>query len=759
MIFLKALLHTEHKTLGILLLTACLYLAACSPQTETETASENTETALTEDIIENTPESTDAEKSAEKEELDMSKNLLSDKQLNALEEADPYRWLEEVEGEKALNWVKERNKESQDYLESLPLFQELNDKNLAAYDSDERIATPSFSGKYVYNFWKDETHARGILRRTTLANYVMPNQKWKTVVDVDAIATAEDKNWVYKGVSCVYPDYTTCMLNLSLGGTDAVVRREYDLNTQTFIENGFILEESKGDIAWLDKDTLLVGVDFGEATMTDSGYPKVTKLWKRGTPLTEATTLFRGEQTDVGVWLSVDNTPEGQYAFITRAMTFFTRETNYYKDGQITKLDLPDDIQFDGIFKGQMLLQLKSDWRVGGQNLPQGALLSIGFENFLSGRRNFTVLRAPTERSSIAETATTQDYLLVNVLNNVRSELYRYEYAHGIWTNQKIDTPKLGTLSVVAANPKSNDYFYTYTGFLSPNSLYRVDNNGKQTKTKSLPDFFDASKYKVEQFEATSKDGTQVPYFMISAKDVALDGKNPTVMYGYGGFEISIEPSYSATIGLDWLDSGGVYISTNIRGGGEFGPDWHQAALHEKRPRAYEDFIAIAEDLINREVTSPEHLGIMGRSNGGLLVGAIYTMRPDLFNAVVCGVPLLDMKRYNKLLAGASWMAEYGNPDIPEQWDYIKDYSPYHNLKKDQKYPKVFFYTSTKDDRVHPGHARKMVALMEEYGHDYYYYENTEGGHAGSSNNKQSAYLNALTYTYFMDQLMLKSSD
>ncbi|MBT8141950.1 MAG: S9 family peptidase [Gammaproteobacteria bacterium] len=685
----------------------------------------------------------------------LASNLLSEADLQALEDSDPYLWLEDVDGEKALNWVKARNKESLDYLEAIPGFKELNKKNLEVYDSDERIAYPSIRGDYVYNFWKDDEHIRGIYRRTTLAEYLKSDDPdWKTVLDIDALAESENKNWVYKGSSCLYPEYTRCILNLSIGGSDAVVRREYDLNTQSFVENGFVTKESKGAIAWLDKDTVMVGVDFGPESMTDSGYPKLSKLWKRGTPLTDAKTLFTGQQEDVGIWGYVINVPEGSYPFIRRSSTFYTGETHYYHNDKTTKLDLPKDADFNGIFKEQMLVELKSDWEVGGQVLKQGSLVSIGFENFLAGKRNFTVLYEPSERTSVAGFSTTRDHLLLSVLNNVRSELYKYEYAHGSWTNSKVDTPDLGNLSVVATNDTANDYFYTYTGFLNPNTLYYVDNNGKQRKVRSLPDFFDAGKYQVQQFEVTSKDGTKVPYFMVARKDLELNGKNPTVMYGYGGFEVSLRPSYSATIGIDWLDQGGTYVLTNIRGGGEFGPKWHHAALKEKRPRAYEDFIAIAEDLIDRKITSPQHLGIRGGSNGGLLVGAIYTMRPDLFNAVVCAVPLLDMKRYNKLLAGASWMAEYGDPDIPEQWDYIKNYSPYHNLEKNREYPKVFFYTSTKDDRVHPGHARKMVALMEEYGHPNYYYENIEGGHAGSTNNEQAAYISALTYSYFKDQLM-----
>lgn len=748
-------IKSQKNTLLPVLLSGLLLISACDKTADsanTENATQTVETLDTKDAM---------QASTKDEKAMLAKTYLSTDELQALEDSDQYRWLEEVEGEKALNWVKERNKVSQGYLEALPGFDELNAKNLAVYDSDERIAYPSFSGDYIMNFWRDENNTRGISRRTTLKSYLSGKPDWETVIDVDAIAKAEDKNWVYKGSTCLYPEYTRCILNLSIGGSDAVVRREYDLDKKAFVEDGFITPESKGSVAWLDKDTLMLGIDFGPNSMTDSGYPKISKLWKRGTPISQAETLFTGENTDVGVWPSVSNTLEGQYAFIIRSTSFYTGEYHYIKDGEMTKLGLPEDIGFSGIFKGQLLLALKSDWEISGQVLKQGALISIDFDNFLAGKRNFNILFEPTATTSMERggISTTKDYLLLSVLNNVSSEFYRFEYQHGSWANRQIPTPKLGSLSIAAANDTGNDYFYNYNGLLTPSTLTYVDDKSNETRVDSLPDFFDASKFKVEQFFATSKDGTKIPYFMVGGKDLKLTGKNPTIMAGYGGFEVSLKPNYSATVGINWLEQGGVYVLTNIRGGDEYGSKWHQAALKEKRPRAYEDFIAIAEEIIEKKVTSPEHLGISGGSNGGLLVGAVYTMRPDLFNAVRCAVPLLDMKRYNKLLAGASWMAEYGDPDIPAEWDYIKNYSPYHNLKKDKKYPKVLFTTSTKDDRVHPGHARKMVALMEEYGHPYYYYENIEGGHAGSSNNKQSAYNSALAYSYFKDQLMPKIAE
>ncbi len=525
------------------------------------------------------------------------------------------------------------------------------------------------------------------------------------------------------------------------------------MQSKQFVKDGFALPESKGSISWIDKDQVFIGTDFGAGSMTESGYPRLTKLWQRGTPLDSAVTVFEGESSDVGVWAGVYFTPEGNYPYIQQATSFYTSNKYYYKDGKLIPIEIPADASISTIFKGQLLVSLKTDWAIAGNTYPQGSLVSIDFERFLNGARDFSIVIEPSERSSIGSISTSRDYLIANMLDNVHSQLLAYQLVDGKWQNQAIDTPKLGNISVIASSDTDNQMFYSYTGFLTPSTLYFLNGDMESEKTQALPAFFDASPYIVSQHAARSKDGTLVPYFMVARKDLKMDGTNPVLQYGYGGFQVSLKPSYSPTIGLSWLDQGGVYVLANIRGGGEFGPSWHLAALKEKRQSAYDDFIAVAEDLIKYKVTSPEHLGIRGGSNGGLLVGVMLTQRPDLFNAVVCQVPLLDMQRYNKLLAGASWMAEFGDPDIPEQWEYIREYSPYHNLDDKQDYPQVFFTTSTRDDRVHPGHARKMVAKMEAMGKPVYYYENTEGGHAGASNKKQSAYVNALIYSYLLERL------
>ncbi len=667
---------------------------------------------------------------------------------------DPYIWLEDVEGEKALAWVEENNKTSLGYLKSKPLYQELYDKNLKVYDSDERIPYVGQMGDYFYNFWRDGTNQRGLWRRTTLEEYKKDSPKWETILDLDKLAESEGENWVYKGSNCLYPEYKRCLLNLSRGGADATVVREFDIPSKSFVEKGFYLPEAKSNVSWIDLNTVYVGTDFGDGSMTDSGYSRVVKEWKRGEPLEKAKTIFEGEKSDVWVAASVAHDKDKAYKIIYQGLTFYTSDIFLVTDEGLQKLNRPQDSSFAGISNDQMLLELKSDWTIDGKTYPQAALLSMNIDDYFAGKTNFTEVLVPNNQTSISGVSSTKDYVLINTLKDVVSELHRYQFKDGKWSNEKVDMPDLGSISVAGTSDEHNNFFVNYNNFLTPSSLYYFDNTtNKATVLKSLPAFFDAKPYKVEQKFATAKDGTKIPYFLVMHKDTEYNGKNPTLLYGYGGFEISLRPSYSSTIGMDWLEQGGVYALANIRGGGEYGPRWHQAALKKNRHIAFTDFITVGEDLVASKITSPRHLGIRGGSNGGLLVGTVATMRPDLFNAVVCQVPLLDMKRFNQLLAGASWMGEYGNPDNEDEWEYIKTYSPYHNVDKDTEYPKIFFTTSTRDDRVHPAHARKMVALMQEQGHDVLYYENTEGGHGGASNNKQSASLNALIYTYLADQL------
>lgn len=671
----------------------------------------------------------------------------------AQEGKDPFMWLEDIHGTKSMEWVKDQDQKTTSALEQYHDFQKIYQTTLKIINSNERIAYPRITRKYIYNFWQDSVHERGVWRRTTLQKYLTPNPEWETVLDIDSLSKAENTLWAFKGTSMLHPEDNLCMVQLSRRGSDAVEMREFDLRTKQFVKNGFYLPEAKGFISWIDQNTMFVMTNFGKGSMTTSGYPRVAKLWKRGTPLSAAETIFEGDSTDVSVYAYSLYTPERWYQFVRRGITFYT--TDYYarENGKLIPLDLPKDVEFDGIFKNQMLLQLKSDWNVGGKEFDQGSCISIDYNKFLDGSRDFAVIDKPGDRESIVSVRTTKDYLLVNKLNNVRSELYSFRYENGAWTSHKLDAPDFGTIGITSTDDFSDQFFFTFKNFLSPTSLYYENPEGNISKVKSLPSFFDASDLEVKQYEAVSKDGTKIPYFIVEPKDLSYDGANPTLLYAYGGFEVSEQPFYSATIGTAWLSKGGVFVLANLRGGGEFGPKWHLSAIKENRHKVNEDMIAVSEDLIRRKITSPKKLGIMGGSNGGLLVGSVFVQRPDLYNAVVCQQPLLDMKRYNKLLAGASWMGEYGNPDKPEDWAYIKKYSPYQNVSGDQNYPKVLFMTATSDDRVHPGHARKMAAKMESLGKPVYFFENTEGGHAGTVTNKQVAYEMALIYSYLWMQL------
>lgn len=675
--------------------------------------------------------------------------------LSAQEE-DPYLWLEEIQGQKALEWVKIQNQESTSKLEAVPVFKGIYEKTLEILNSPARIPYVSIYGNYLYNFWRDAEHPRGIWRRTTFEEFKKKEPQWEVILDLDKLAKEENENWVWRGAQLLYPDYERALIMLSRGGADASVVREFDIPSKSFVKDGFQLPEAKSRVAWIDKENIYVGTDFGPGSLTTSGYPRIVKIWKRGTSLDKAETIYEGKNTSVSAAGYRLFSEEGNIDFVVESPTFFTSIYHVLKDGKLIKLDIPADAEIESYFKGKILIRLKSDWQVGEKTFKQGSVIVGKFEDVLAGKKNFEVLIEPTEYSSVQGIYRTKNYLLVNMLENVVSKLYRFSLdKNGKWTKKEIILGDKGNLSVASTDEKIDDFFVNYENFLTPSALYLVSaETMKIEKIKSMPEFFDSKVYKVMQFQAISKDGTKVPYFVVMRKDCQFNGKNPTLLYGYGGFEIALRPSYLSTVGVAWLEKGGVYAVANIRGGGEFGPKWHQAALKKNRHKAFEDFIAVAEDLIKRKITSSEKLGIMGGSNGGLLVGSVSMMRPDLFKAVVCQVPLLDMKRYSKLLAGASWIDEYGDPDDPDMWDYIKTYSPYHNVKKDVKYPKIFFTTSTRDDRVHPGHARKMTAKMKDMGHEVYYYENTEGGHAGAANNQQRAYMTALSYSFLYLQLI-----
>jgi len=670
-------------------------------------------------------------------------------------DTDPNQWLEGVEDTKALDWVKAENADSVDELTRSGDFKRIEARTLEILDSDARIPYVSKQGDQYYNFWRDAKNPRGLWRRTTMAEYRKAEPQWEVVLDLDALAKAEDKNWVFAGADCLEPTYKRCLMQLSIGGADANIVREFDTADKAFVTDGFNLSEAKSNVSWVDNDTVFVGTDFGPGSMTDSGYPRVAKRWKRGTPLTDAQPIFEGDQKDVAAYAYADTTPGFELQGLVRQTTFFSNEAYLLRDGKTIQIDKPADANMNA-HRGWMFLELRSDWIVGGKTWVAGSLLAINLDKFLAGERNFEALFTPNARTSLAGYSPTLGHVILNELDNVRNRLYVLTPSESGWKREPLPgLPEFGTITADAVDSSESDaFFINVTDYLTPTSLlYGEVGKGAPEKLKSLPGFFDTEGLEVSQHEAKSADGTRVPYFQVSMKAVKLNGKNPTVLYGYGGFEVSMTPNYSAGIGDSWLSKGGVYVVANIRGGGEFGPKWHQAALKANRNKAYEDFIAVAEALIARKLTSTPHLGINGGSNGGLLMGNMLTMRPDLFGAIVCQVPLLDMQRYHKLLAGASWMGEYGDPDVPAEWAYLQKYSPYHNVKKDVTYPRTLFTTSTRDDRVHPGHARKMVAKMKQQGHDVLYYENIEGGHGGAANNQQRAFMTALAWTFFAREL------
>jgi prolyl oligopeptidase len=674
-------------------------------------------------------------------------------------EEDPHLALEDVTGEGALDWVRARNAKTQAMFDAAPEFIQLKEDLLKILDSDDRIPFVTKRGEYYYNFWRDKKNVRGLWRRTTLEEYRKSSPAWEVLLDLDELAARENENWVWSGASLLRPAYDRALISLSRGGADANVVREFDIPSKSFVPGGFEMPEAKGVMGWIDRDSVFVATDFGDGSKTSSGYPRIAKLWKRGVPMSEAKTIYEGEFEDMYISATHDDSPGYERNFLSRTIAFYNDELYLIGDDLgLTKVEAPNTAN-KSVFHDYLLLELRDPWEVGGKSYAAGSLLVTRFDDFMAGKRDFDVAFAPTETTSLAGYTPTKNHLLINILDNVKNRIEVLSKAGDGWRREPlVGAPELGTITVSAVDAdESDEYFMTVSGYVTPTTLSLGRVGERPEELKRLPDQFDARGLNVTQHFVASQDGTKVPYFMIAREGLRFDGENPTLLYGYGGFEISLTPGYNPTVGRGWLESGGVYVVANIRGGGEYGPRWHQAALKQNRLRAYEDFAAVGQDLIDRRVTSVKRLGIQGGSNGGLLVGNMVTLYPQLFSAAVCQVPLLDMKRFHLLLAGASWMAEYGNPDAPGEWDFIKTYSPYQNLKTEGvRYPSVLFTTSTRDDRVHPGHARKMMAKMEAAGMDVLYYENIEGGHGGAANNQQRAYMTALAYQYLKSKLFDK---
>ncbi len=656
---------------------------------------------------------------------------------------DPYLWLEDIDGEDALDWVRRRNDTTIAEFTDAE-FERMRAEALEVLDTDTRIPYVRRRGGYLYNFWRDAANPRGLWRRTTLDSYRTEDPAWDVILDVDELARADGENWVWAGADVIEPDHSLALVSLSRGGSDASVVREFDMATRLFADGGFELPEAKSRIAWEDHDTLLVGTDFGPDSLTDSGYPRIVKRWRRGQPLADAEILFTGSRTDVTVAAGADRTPGYERTLIYRAIDFFNDERYELRSGELVRIDAPTDASVS-VHRDWLLIELRTDWDTGTAHFAAGSLLAADYEEFLSGTTELTVVFEPDAHTCLHQYAWTRDRLVMVTLADVAS---RVEIVTpGSWTREPV--PGLqpsGNTVIVAADDTGEEIFLDSSGFLTPSTLLHGTAGGAMTAIKQAPEFFDAADLEVAQHFATSDDGTRVPYFVVGSRGGHRAG--PTLLGGYGGFEVSQTPGYGGVLGRLWLTRGGTYVLANIRGGGEYGPGWHTQAMRADRHKVAEDFSSVARDLVQRGITTPGRLGAQGGSNGGLLMGVMLTKYPELFGALVCQVPLLDMKRFHLMLAGASWIAEYGDPDNPDDWAFISEYSPYQNISAGKRYPPVLITTSTRDDRVHPGHARKMTAALEQAGHPVRYYENIEGGHAGAADNAQTAFKSALALTF-----------
>ncbi len=681
--------------------------------------------------------------------------------LSAQEAAptDKYTWLEDVSGDRSLSWVKAENARTAKILEADPRFATYEADALKVAEDPNRLAEPRLRGDEVYNFWQDAEHVRGLFRKTSRADYLTAQPHWQTVIDYDALGKHDNVRWVSKGVNCLYPGDQYCMVSLSVGGEDADTMREFDLKTGKFVPGGFVLSRSKQDVGWKDKDTLLVARDWGAGTMTKSGYPFVVKEWKRGTPLDQAKEIFRGQESDTRVNANTLYDAQGHtVTLVERGLTFFETQYRVETPQGLKPLAVPAKSSPSGLLDGRLLFTINVDWTPEGQtrSFKQGSLLAMDLKAVLADPAHLkpSIVFAPTAQEFLEAASTTKTRLLITTLNHVQGRAYVYTPTTSGWTKKRLDVPENVAVSVVTANDTDDTFFLDITGFLTPTSLWMGNAATASLKLeKTQPAQFDASKDVVEQLEATSKDGTKVPYFVVHPKGMAYDGSHATLLTAYGGFELSRTPSYSATVGKLWLEHGGVYVLANIRGGGEFGPAWHEAGLKTHRQRIYDDFAAVGEDLIARKITSSKHLGILGGSNGGLLMGVEMEQHPNLWNAVVIQVPLLDMLGYEHIAAGASWVGEYGSVTVPEERAFLASISPYNQLKPDVRYPEPLIFTTTKDDRVGPQHARKFAAKMEEFHEPFLYDEIIEGGHAAGADLKQQARTWAETYVYLSRKL------
>jgi len=676
---------------------------------------------------------------------------------------DKYTWLEEIHGEKPMAWVKAENARTAAVLEKQKPFEELREDALKVLDSPDKLPFPQFRNGMVYNTWRDKDHIRGIVRRTTMESYLSPDPKWETVLDYDALGKQDQKSWVGKGLTCLEPEQQHCMVSLSVGGEDAITLREFDLKSGKFVDGGFVLPRGKQRVEWQDQDTLLIAREWGPGTMSEAGYPITVRKWKRGTPLENSVEVYRGTTKDNGYGDDPEVLLDGQghrVVLVHRSMTTFQSEHFLLLANGPRKLELPLQSRIEKLHDNQLIITLDEDWKPQGgtETIAEGSVVSVDMKAATADPVHLkpTILFAPTAKEFAQGVAATKNHVLVTTLENVQGRAYVYTHSKdGKWSRVKLPVPDNLTVGIATSNLENDKFFLAQTGFLTPSSVLLGDaSDGSLKPGKTQKALFDASQDVVEQMEATSKDGTRVPYFIVHRKDIPMDGSTPTLLTAYGGFLVSNTPAYSAVMGKLWLERGNSFVLANIRGGGEFGPAWHEAGLKTHRQRIYDDFYAVAQDLVARKFTSTEHLGIEGGSNGGLLMGVEFEQHPEMWKAVVIQVPLLDMLGYEHMSAGASWVGEYGSVSVPEERAFLASISPFNQLKPDAKYPEPLIFTTTADDRVGPVHARKFAAKMEEFHLPFFYDEITEGGHGAGADNRQAARTEAEEYTYLMMKLM-----
>lgn len=681
----------------------------------------------------------------------------------APQDADNYLWLEDIEGKKALDWVKKENAETDKLITGRPGFEADRKRAREILDDDRQIAEPGeVMGETITNFWRDAANPRGIWRQSPLDAYLAGKPIWTTLIDVDALGKTEKQSWVWHGADCLAPDYKRCLVSLSPGGTDADIVREWDRTTKAFVDGGFALPQAKSSVTWENADTLLVATDYGAGSMTASGYPRIVKRWKRGTPLSSAETLAEGEHEDVGMNVFAFTDGDKRWPMISRGKTFYTADTKLPNIGGSRYISsiVPDTASVRDVVDGQLIIFLNQDWA----NIPAGSLVSLSLDD-MSADRQVKIITAmtPTKAQAIENVSATENILWVKALDDVEGKLFalRRDPKTGEWSQKEVPLAANATVAIAGTVGKRDVVLASAETMLMPPTLYAVSEDKAPQAVQSLPANFDAKDMTVEKRFATSKDGTKIPYFL--ARKKGATGPVPALVHAYGGFRAAQTPGYltgqpyrAGPLGLFWVEDGNAYVLAGIRGGGEYGPAWHQAALREKRQNSFDDLHAVAEDLVRTGVSAKGKIAISGRSNGGVLVGAAMTQRPDLYGAVISGSPIKDMWRYDKMLAGASWVAEYGDPDVPEDWAFLSKYSPYQNIRKGVKYPPIFLYLSTKDDRVHPGHARKYAARLEEFGNKVYYHEYIEGGHSVGADHAEDAVRAAMLHGFLLRELVEK---